>query len=254
MAYSKVVIWDSPYLEQKLPYGYYGVRYTKVMVDIPLYENSRSIWTENSAFPDMGTQQGQLLEFETSLKYQHGTLVVWSNGEKCTTVTENNRNASRKFTIHPSDVIGYNIYCEYLPQNIDDALGDNSAALEKLYNVVAVVHSSTKLRDYIHMTRQYINILSTALNIEPPSWYGGKENSDIGEAMTLVPNVTPTSISLHLETIYNKVLEFISILKSLGYRNFTTPSTPEYTYEFIESIQKSLIEIDTAVEQYKAGV
>ena len=52
MAYSKIVIWPSPYLDnQKLPPGSYGMRYTYVDVDVPLFDEEDSVEVEHLLNP-----------------------------------------------------------------------------------------------------------------------------------------------------------------------------------------------------------
>ncbi len=243
MEYSKIVNWPSPYTDnQKLPSGLYGMKYTYVEFDIPLFEYSRELWDLQRVYISNDSGQGDTV-FYTSTPYRRQTLKVYANGVLIP-VKEDTKAKKRLLRVKNEYIEGKDIYCSYVPSANGEFLGDNKERLESMYGLIANVKYSTKVREVLHLSRKYIDYMAAALDIEPPLWVGGANNQNIGVYDNLLPKLTPVDVSLHLEPINGMINKFSNFLLGRGITEITAIPKAEYTIEYLESLQKSLIDID----------
>jgi hypothetical protein len=113
-----------------------------------------------------------------------------------------------------------------------------------MYGIIANVRYSTKIREILHLARQYIEYISRAIDIESPLWIGGANNQNIGNADNLMPKLTPIDVELHLVPISQMIDKFTKFLINRGILEITALPKPAYTVEYIEAMQKALIDID----------
>ena len=246
MAYSKIVIWPSPYLDnQKLPPGSYGMRYTYVDVDVPLFEYSRDLWDLQRVFIAVETGDDDVV-FYTATPYRRNTLKVFADGQPIP-FKEDTKTKKKLVRVKIQDIENKDLYCSYVPFTQGEFLGDNKDRLEGVYGVIANVRYSTKVREVLHLGRQYIDYIAAAIDIEPPLWVGGANNQNIGSTDNLLPKLTPIDIDLHLVPINQMVDKFTNFLINRGVLEITALPEPAYTIEYMEAMQKALIDIDAGM-------
>lgn len=246
MAYSKLVIWPSPYSDtQKLPPGSYGMRYTYIDFDIPLFEYSRELWDLQRVFIAIETGDDDVI-FYTSTAYRRKTLKVFANGVPIP-FKEDSKTKKKLVRVKIQDIQNKDLYCSYVPSANGEFLGDNKERIEGMYGVVANVKYSTKVREILHLARQYVDYMAAAIDIEPPLWIGGANNQNIGNSDNLLPKLTPIDIELHLEPLSKMINEFTNFLINRGVLEITALPVPQFTIEYMEAMQKALIDIDAGL-------
>lgn len=247
MAYSKIVIWPSPFDEQKLPSGVYGMSYTYVECDVPLYEFSRELWTLSPVFGGFDLSQDDSI-FYTSTYYRKNSLKLFANGQQVQ-VTEDTRRNKNVIRVDANLVRGKDLYCKYIPSRFNESIGDQKERLDGLYGIKSQVRYSSKIREVLQLSRQYVNHMAKAIDVEPPLWVGGIGNQDLGDTDNLIPKLTPIDITLHLKPIKEMTDIFSRFLISRGYTNIGAIGTPAFSLEYIEGVQRILIELDSGFKK-----
>ena len=198
MAYNKFVIWDDPSNPGTLPLGRFGLQYTKVIVDIPYYQNSRDYWKTHDVFENTDNQQQ--VTFFTSIPYEPSSLKLYAN-ENEVAITKVVGATQREFSVQASLIDGKMIYCSYIPRALSRYLGNLKRQNENVYGVICSVETSVKIRDAIQTMRKHIITFCDRLGIQKPLWYGGFANKDVGAFNNLVAGITESSLVLHLQEI-----------------------------------------------------
>lgn len=248
MAYNRQVVWKSPFSNQFLPQGEYGMRYTEILVDVPLENLKHEIWDVSNTLEVAEIDTEQFIRLQTSVAYTGGTLKVYQDSELAS-YKESRRRKKRAFDLDKQLAKGKHIYCSYIPSDHNLSIGDNRTKLESVYGVVAAVRYSSKLRETVHLCRRYVDAMCNELEIEPPLWIGGKGNEDRGIRNNLLPSLTPVSSDLHLKPIRDKIREISEILRLEGVTTIPFLKEEEFTVEWIEELQKILIDIDIILSE-----
>jgi len=245
--YIKQVVWMSPFLDQTIPIGYYGMTYTRVLLDIPGIDKNRDIWNFGDTFPEHAqSAEHEIITLYTSVPFLKGTLSLYANGEEVE-ITEAPATVSTTFKVNTANTAGKYIYCSYVPGDIDNYIGNTVKQLEEIYGVVAGIAYSTKLRDTINRARLYTDSMLKILKLSPEMWIGGFANNEIG---TLQPGITEADIELHIEPLRKRVDQIAKAISGLGYVNVRLPSKDAtFTIDVIESIQESLTSCDEGIEE-----
>ena len=89
--------------------------------------------------------------------------------------------------------------------------------------------------------------MAAAIDVEPPLWIGGANNQNIGNSDNLLPKLTPIDIELHLEPISKMIDQFTNFLINRGVLEITALPAPQFTIEYMEAMQKALIDIDAGL-------
>jgi len=85
------------------------------------------------------------------------------------------------------------------------------------------------------------------VGFDPPLWIGGPNNREVGIAENILSGQTPTSAVFHLEPVREYVValaRYVSVATSVG---ILLPGEAEYSVSFLESIQRTLSEIDAGL-------
>lgn len=250
MAYSKIVVWPSPYDTQKLPSGKYGMSYTYVECDIPLFEFSRQLWTLSPLFSGFDQSQEDAI-FYTSTFYRKTTLKLFANGIEVPILEDTRRNKNL-IRVKAHYVQGKDLYCQYIPAKVGELLGDQRDRLSGLYGIKCEVRYSPKIREVLQLSRQYINHMAKAIDVEPPLWVGGIGNQDLGDTDNLIPKLTPIDLTLHLKPIKLMTDIFSRFLIGRNYTDIGSIGDPKFTLSYIEGVQRILIEIDEGFKKVLA--
>jgi hypothetical protein len=242
MAYSKIVIWPAPFDSQRLPEGRYGMKYTYVECDIPQFEFSRDLWSLDNVFVSFDDVEKETI-FYTSTYYRKNTLKAFANGLPISVIEDTKRN-KRLVKLRTDDISNKDLYFQYVPSRFNESIGDQKERLEGLYGINCTVRYNSSLREIIHLSRKYIEHMADAIGIEAPLWIGGIGNQDTGESDSLLPKLTPIDINLHLKPLKVMTDIFSKFLLSRNYSDIGAIPSPEYTIEFLEGMQRILIELD----------
>lgn len=246
MAYKKQVAWPKPFGSGLLPIGKFGLEYTVVIADVPLYEYSREVWEISDTFP--GIESGGTTILSTSTEYTPGSLKVYADGVEIDFKESSSLGDHRDFTVSTNDIVGKSLYCEYVPKKLEEFLGDQRDRVRAIYQCETGLRVTTKLREVIEYMRKYIDSMSAALEIESPIWVGGVGNQNIGSYNNILPGLTPTSVKAHLAPIADAVKEFAKVLEGNGYPGVITLPEPEYSVEFLSAVQEALTQVDEGLE------
>jgi hypothetical protein len=247
MAYSKVVIWPAPFDTQKLPAGRYGMKYTYVECDIPQFEFSRELWELSNVFIGFGENQEETV-FYTSTYYRKATLKAFANGIEIPAL-EDTKRKKRVVKLKTADIQNKDIYFKYVPGEFGESIGDQKDRLEGLYGIRCTVRYNSSLRENLHLARDYINHMAEAIEVEPPLWVGGIGNQDVGEINNILPKLTPIEVDLHLKPLKAMTDLFSKFLLSRNYSDIGAVPEPAYTIEYMEAIQRILIELDNGFKK-----
>ena len=172
MAYTKQVVWKYPFADQNLDIGFHGLRFTRVLLDVPRPDLTRDIW-DFDVFPAVsGENFTSVVEMNTSVAYHTETLKVYANGILVIS-EESELSVKNTFSIDIDIISGKYVHCEYIPSEVSKFLGDNTTFLENMYGIVTTVDYSSKLRETIQLMRNYLDVMRTTLNITPDLWIVG---------------------------------------------------------------------------------
>lgn len=253
MAYTKQVVWYYPYSNTEfMPIGQYGLSYTKILVDVPLYNLKRDVWKHTDTL-DIGLfTEGTVTTLQTSTSYLAGTLEVLVNGVPIT-FQEDTRKTKRNFKVITTAVQNKYVQCSYIPGDLKRSLGNNKKSLEKVFGVKAGIKYSNQLRNTLILMRRYVSAFSIEMGIRPPIWFGGSNNFEVGAPENLLPFVTPASVELHLQPIEDKVEEIRTLLFGEGFSGISPLVETAYNLSYLESLQKVITEIDAMLETRSEG-
>ena len=242
--YEKQVAWKYPFDNQYLPLGKYGIAYTKVVLDIPKIYSVRYMEYSNT-FIGSESNENSIITLHTSIPYHRYTLKVFADGIEVPMEEESAVMVKESFDIRVGNISGKYVYVSYIPGNINYFIGDRTDYLTNNFGVITSVDYNNQLREIINSSRTYIDGINKILKIPPMLWIGGFGNRDIENVQ---PGITPTDVSLHLETIRIACELIAKTIISYGYTNILLPeSVSEYTVKFMESIQRTLSEADEAI-------
>lgn len=253
MAYTKQVVWYYPYSNTDfMPLGKYGLSYTKILVDVPLYNLKREVWKHTDTL-DIGLfTEGTFTTLQTSASYLGGTLEVLVNGSPITFQPDTRKN-KRNFKVVTTAVQNKYVQCSYIPGDLSKALGDNKKSLEKVYGVKAGIKYSNQLRNTLILMRKYVSAFCIEMEVRPPIWFGGSNNFEVGAPDNLLPYVTPASIELHLQPIEDKLEEIRTLLFGEGFTGISPLTDINFGLAYLESLQKAITEIDGILEVRSEG-
>lgn len=245
MAYNRTFVWPSPDTGKMMPLDKYGLTYTFVECDVPQMDFSRELWEVSPILT--GFEENEFITFYTSTFYKKGSLKVFCNGE-LVPVIEDTRREKNLFKVKSTDANGKDMYCQYVPSKFTEFLGDQRERVRSLYSVTCTKKHSPFLRETIHLARNYINRACEALDIERPLWVGGIANQEIGVADNLFPKFTPIDLELHLRPIENALRMLSKYVIAKGYNNIGSLSKASFSINFLEDVQRVLIEIDKGLK------
>jgi hypothetical protein len=246
MAYSKFVIWDNPANAGTLALGTFGLKYTRVIVDLPYYQGSRNYWKTHDVFTNSDNQQQVTLQ--TSIPYDPTSIKLYADGVSVA-ITKVVGASQREVAVQGSLIDGKMLYFSYIPKAVELYMGDKKDDNERVYGILCDVESSLKLRDAVQTIRKHIITFCDILNIQKPLWYGGFANKDVGAYNNLIAGVTETSIDLHLGEIQAIFENVIIAVNNLTGKTIAYTKTPAFTISYLEFLQEGLTLADAAMKE-----
>ena len=243
MAYSSIVIWKNPYTGQNANTGQYSVSYTKVITDIPTLDKTHDYWVTN---PVANFGPSLDISFFSAIHYTRYSLKAYANGVEVP-VIEGTQQRNETFKINSDDINGTYVHISYIPYDDIYYIGDTVDKLYQLFTIKSSVKQNINVRSFVHNSRFYINYIKSFLDLEPPLWVGGIGNMENNVYNNIISSLTPTSIELHLQEINDNISEIIYNLPDSIKSLCLFPDGPEYSSSYIESVQRSITSIDSAL-------
>lgn len=261
--------WPCPYTSNlHETAGEYRQSYTRVVLDIPeaadeALERVADYWVPyNQYFTDFALAN----RFGAQMRFLEDSLEVFFNGEVLPEtdyeVLDETVNVSgepyvegqviRIDTISGTPVDEADdghLWIAYIPEDVDNAVGDRATAMESSARVVATTIRGNVETRHVIRARQVTNGIETFLGMAATLWIGGPDNSVRSVSDNLIPGVSPIyrehliQLQEAITLIEYRLLELTS--GAYSYRDFLSIGDNDpYMLKFIEEIYVRLNEIE----------